>query len=98
MDSYFSRISFGGNKWERKGDSRKNKLAKVFKSYAAAANRQLDKEKLKDAFVHLDAAMPYRHAEEALRVVGKSEINVNNETELNILVDYAYIKGYGYSI
>ncbi|KAH1033341.1 hypothetical protein J1N35_045515 [Gossypium stocksii] len=98
MPVFSSRVMFRSydQKLRKERSDRKSKLSEVFKSYAS--NGVLDKESLKDAFLHLDAAMPYRQAEEALRVVGKSyEINVHNETDLNTLVDYAYNKGYGWS-
>ncbi|MFQ6658506.1 hypothetical protein Gotur_027739 [Gossypium turneri] len=92
----FSRYNYR-YRLKEQNDDRRDKLKDVFRSYADSG--LLDKEGLKDAFLHLDAAMPYRQAEEALRVVGKTyDINVRNETELNALIDYAYNKGYGYSI
>ncbi|KAG4113053.1 hypothetical protein ERO13_D13G198100v2 [Gossypium hirsutum] len=101
MPVFASRVGFRRhdykNRSKERNDDRKDKLSEVFKSYAA--NGLLDKEGLKDAFLHLDAAMPYRQAEDALRVVGKTyNINVEEETELNALIDYAYNKGYGSSI
>ncbi|KAG8471838.1 hypothetical protein CXB51_036585 [Gossypium anomalum] len=99
MPIFSSRAIFKNyDKHKKERSDPKVKLSEVFRSYADS-NGDLNKEKLKDAFLHLDAAMPYRQAEEALRVVGKSYyINTKDETDLNTLVDYAYNKGYGYSI
>ncbi|MBA0603396.1 hypothetical protein Gorai_003543, partial [Gossypium raimondii] len=86
-----SRVGFMGHKSKERKDDRKDKLSEVFKSYAA--NGLLDKERLKEAFLHLGSAMSYHQAEEALRVVGKTyNINVKDETELNALINYAYNK------
>ncbi|TYI48234.1 hypothetical protein E1A91_D13G232700v1 [Gossypium mustelinum] len=100
MAKFASKVAFKRNEYKyrsEQNDDRRDKLSDVFRTYAA--NGLLNKEKLKDGFLHLGSAMPHLQANEALRVVGKTDhINVMDETELNALIDYAYNKGYGYSI
>ncbi|KAK8601872.1 hypothetical protein V6N13_058454 [Hibiscus sabdariffa] len=76
---------------------KKESLKKVFISYAE--RDVLNKEQLKNAFEHLEAALPYKQAEEALSVA-----DTNNDDfiscstlEFDKLVDYAYNKGYRYN-
>ncbi|KAL4297742.1 hypothetical protein GQ457_12G026400 [Hibiscus cannabinus] len=76
--------------------TKKESLKKVFISYAE--RDVLNKEQLKNAFEHLDAALPYKQAEEALSVAdtNNDDFICCNTTELDKLVDYAYNKGYRY--
>ncbi|XWS16152.1 hypothetical protein CRYUN_Cryun34aG0061000 [Craigia yunnanensis] len=76
---------------------KKQNLENVFKSYAS--DGRLSQKQLKNAFDHLGSLMPYKDAEEAMKV---ADINNNNfvscsSKEFNSLVEYAYNKGFGNS-